>query len=427
MKKKIIVRGPALSRSGYGEQCRFALRALRSREDVLDIYILNTNWGKTSWLSADDEERQWIDSMLIKTNMLLQQTNNKPQFDVSLQVTIPNEWERMAPINIGYTAGIETTKIAPQWIEKSMIMDHIITISNHSKNVYNSTSYQATNNKTGEQIDDFSNKIPVTVVNYPVRQFDKVELDLDFDTEFNFLAVAQWGPRKNMDRLLKWFLQEFSDKEVGMVLKTFGANSATPDEQHTYEAISKILKNYPDRKCKVYLIHGEMSGAELNSLYNHPKIKCLATLTHGEGFGLPIFEAAYNGLPVIAPGWSGQCDYLYMPQKNKKGRRTKMKAKFTPVSYRLGTVPENAVWDGVIQADSQWCYPEEKSYKNALNDVYKNIKAKEKEAKQLQKWILENFTEEGKYKEFVDCILKYVPANKEEIDWNHQISQMQVL
>tara|TARA_B100000424_G_C22935340_1_gene497714 strand:- start:1144 stop:2427 length:1284 start_codon:yes stop_codon:yes gene_type:complete len=427
MKKSIIVRGPALSRSGYGEQCRFALRALRSREDVLDIHIVNTNWGQTSWISADDEEREWIDSILIKTNMLLQQTQGNPSFDVSLQVTIPNEWEKMAPINIGYTAGIETTKIAPQWVEKSMLMDHIITISNHSKNTYNSTSYQVTNNQTGETIPNFSNKVPITVVNYPVRNFENVELDLDFDTDFNFLAVAQWGPRKNMENLLHWFLQEFSDKEVGMVLKTFGANSATPDEQYMLETLSRQLKRYPDRKCKVYLIHGEMSGAELNSLYNHPKIKCLATLTHGEGFGLPIFEAAYNGLPVIAPGWSGQCDYLYMPEKSKKGKRTKMKAKFTSVSYKLGPVPQNAVWDGVIQADSQWCYPEQQSYKNALNDVYKNIKAKEKQAKQLQKWILENFTEEGKCKEFVDCILKYVPINKEEIDWNHQISQMQVL
>ena len=359
--------------------------------------------------------------------MLLQKTNRKPNFDASLQVTIPNEWERMAPINIGYTAGIETTKIAPQWVEKSMIMDHIITISNHSKNVYNSTSYQATNNQTGEKVDNFKNNTPITVVNYPVREFDEVDLDLDFDTDFNFLAVAQWGPRKNMERLLHWFLQEYSDKEVGMILKTFGANSATPDEQQTYETISNLLSSYSDRKCKVYLIHGEMSGAELNSLYRHPKIKCLATLTHGEGFGLPIFEAAYNGLPVIAPGWSGQCDYLYMPEKSKKGRRTKMKAKFTSVNYQLAPVPEYAIWEGVIQADSQWCYPEEQSYKNALNDVYKNIKAKEKQAKQLQKWIVENFKAEDKYKEFVDCILKYVPVNKEEIDWNHQVSQMQVL
>ena len=33
-KKKIIVRGPAMSLSGYGEQCRFALRALREYDEI---------------------------------------------------------------------------------------------------------------------------------------------------------------------------------------------------------------------------------------------------------------------------------------------------------------------------------------------------------------------------------------------------------
>ena len=36
MKKKILVKGPVLSQSGYGEQARFALRALKSREDLFD-------------------------------------------------------------------------------------------------------------------------------------------------------------------------------------------------------------------------------------------------------------------------------------------------------------------------------------------------------------------------------------------------------
>ena len=62
MKKKIILKGPVLTRSGYGEQSRFALRALRSREDLYDIYIQPLQWGRTSWIAQQDEEREYIDN-----------------------------------------------------------------------------------------------------------------------------------------------------------------------------------------------------------------------------------------------------------------------------------------------------------------------------------------------------------------------------
>ena len=112
MKKKIFVRGPVLSQSGYGEQARFALRALRSRQDIFDIYVAPIPWGKTGWVWEDNEFRQWMDSRIVETQLLIQQKQMHP--DISLQVTIPNEFERLCPVNIGYTAGIETTKVAPQ-------------------------------------------------------------------------------------------------------------------------------------------------------------------------------------------------------------------------------------------------------------------------------------------------------------------------
>ena len=67
--KKIIVRGPALSRSGYGEQTRFALRCLRASKDY-DIHIINTDWGKTSYISCDDEEFRWIEHKMLTTKCI---------------------------------------------------------------------------------------------------------------------------------------------------------------------------------------------------------------------------------------------------------------------------------------------------------------------------------------------------------------------
>ncbi len=129
MRKKILVKGPILSRSGYGVQSRFAIEALKSRPDLFDIYVQNLNWGHTGQIS--DSTRKWVDETTLKTGMYRQQGGT---FDVALQITIPNEFEKMAPVNIGYTAGIETNKVAPEWIAKTNeIMDKVIVVSRHSK------------------------------------------------------------------------------------------------------------------------------------------------------------------------------------------------------------------------------------------------------------------------------------------------------
>ena len=115
-KAKILVKGPVLTRSGYGEQARFALRALKSRLDLFEVYIQPIIWGQTSWIFDIDEERKWMDERIEDTIHYIQ---NGGVFDMSLQVTIPLEFEPMAPINIGYTAGIETTKVAYPWLIKN--------------------------------------------------------------------------------------------------------------------------------------------------------------------------------------------------------------------------------------------------------------------------------------------------------------------
>ena len=82
MKKKVFVRGPVLSQSGYGEQSRFALRALRSREDLFDIFIQPTAWGQTGWIWKNDEFRQWMDEKITLTQVLIHKQQFAP--DISL-------------------------------------------------------------------------------------------------------------------------------------------------------------------------------------------------------------------------------------------------------------------------------------------------------------------------------------------------------
>ena len=73
MKQKIIVKGPVLSQSGYGEQARFALRALRTKEDLFDIFIVPIAWGQTGWVWEVSEFRQWMDQRILETQLKLQE------------------------------------------------------------------------------------------------------------------------------------------------------------------------------------------------------------------------------------------------------------------------------------------------------------------------------------------------------------------
>lgn len=412
MKKKILVRGPVLSRSGYGEQTRFALRALRAFEEKIDIFIIPTSWGKTGWVWEESKEREWMDERIKQTAIY---ANQGGKFDASLQVTIPNEWEKLAPINIGYTAGIETTKVAPQWIEKSYLMDKIIVTSNHAKQVYEDTTYEATDRDTGQVYKDFRCQTPIEVVNYPVREIGEANgLGIELETDFNFLISSQWGPRKNIDNTIRWFIEEFHDQEVGLVAKLNWHNDSINDRIGTERRLKHLLSQYEERKCKIYLLHGSLTDQEMANLYTHPKIKAFVSLTHGEGYGLPLFEAAYHGLPIIAPDWSGHVDFLYMPVKDKKTKKEKMKSMFTKVDYQLGPIPQEAVWDGVIQADSMWCYSDQGSYKMKLREMKNKYEHKKSQASKLQKWILENFEASKMYEKFFEALKKECDILDEE-------------
>ena len=411
MRKKVIVRAPVLTRSGYGEHGRFVLRALREREDLFDVYIVPISWGQTGWLAEDTEERRWIDQKIKETAIY---ANQGGQFDVSLQVTIPNEWISMAPVNIGITAGIETTKVSPVWIEKANFMDKIITISEHSKNTFADTVYHGNNKETGQPM-TLKLERPIDIMHYPVKTYDSLpDISLDLEPDFNYLLVAQAGPRKNVENTIRWFVEENFDQNVGLVVKLQIKSGCVLDRLHSNQMLEGLLKKYPasERKCKVYLLHGDMSDAEIHSLYVHPKIKCLVSATHGEGFGLPLFEAAYSAMPVIAPGWSGQCDFLYAPfqgSTKKKKKKSGRHPYFAEVEFDIVPVHPSAVWDGVLEKDSMWCEPKEGSFKMRLRQVRKNYDKWKKKASALQGWILKNFEEKEMYKRFLDSAFGKLP------------------
>ena len=135
------------------------------------------------------------------------------------------------------------------------------------------------------------------------------------------------------------------------------------------------------------------------------------------GFGLPLFEAAYSKLPVVAPGWSGHMDFLVDEDK---------KEHFYNVSFDIQPVPAEAVWEGVITKESMWAYPREQSAKEKMRECYEDMISENPDsiaagAAEYSDALERKFTTERMYAEFVDAVV-----DKEEYDVEEWLSGLNV-
>ena len=210
-----------------------------------------------------------------------------------------------------------------------------------------------------------------------------------------------------MGNTIRWFVEEFYNEEVGLVLKSNIQKNCLLDRAKLHHDLTQFLEGAgSDRKCKIYLLHGDMTDEEMHALYLHPKIKAFVALPHGEGYGLPIFEAAYSGLPVVATGWSGQLDFLVDPDG---------KEHFYNVDYDLQPVQDEVVWDGVIIKESMWAYPKEASAKKQLRLCYLNIQnGTGQNTAEYAATLRERFEEEALYKNFVSQIEYFIVDEEDE-------------
>tara|TARA_R110002074_G_scaffold32021_10_gene89587 strand:- start:1369 stop:1830 length:462 start_codon:yes stop_codon:yes gene_type:complete len=133
-------------------------------------------------------------------------------------------------------------------------------------------------------------------------------------------------------------------------------------------------------------------------------MKAIINIAHGEGFGIPLLEAASYGLPIVTITWGGQLDFICKP--NKKGKRVPLVSK---VDYDMKNVQPEAVWEGVIQADSMWAFAREASYKRAIREILTKEKHFKQQADVLRKYVLKTFTEEAYAQGLVDNIMRHFP------------------
>ena len=241
MKELLVYQGPVSSRSGYGDHARDVLRSFIEM-DRFDIKVVDTPWGSCPRNALSKEKDKDIFDLFLRHSL-----GRKP--DVFVQVTIPSEFNPAGKFNIGVTAGIETTLVHQNWLIGMNKMDLNIVPSNHSKDVFESTTYEMFDeNKNAKGILKSEKPIEVLFEGADLSIFDsKIPIPSEInDTlsqikeEFNFLFVGHWlqgdlgHDRKDIGMLIKTFCETFAGpgKKPGLILKTSSATFSVIDREN---------------------------------------------------------------------------------------------------------------------------------------------------------------------------------------------------
>jgi len=410
----VVVSCPIDTFSGYGSRSRDVVRALMKSEKY-DVKILSQRWGNTPYGALDEnkpEEKQMLDAII--------PTPLQRQPDVWIQISVPDEFQKIGKFNIGITAGIETDLCDVRFIQGANNMDLILGSSNHSLLALKNSQYEQ-KNQAGQVVGVVKLETPTDVLFEGIdlekyfyiepKDLPKTELVESLDTideQFCFLFVGHWlrgaigEDRKNTGLLLKTFLETFkgAKKKPALIMKTMTGPASIMDRDEVLRKINEVRKSVGGDLPNVYLIHGEIDDADMNHLYNHPKVKAMVNLTKGEGFGRPLLEFTQSKKPVIASNWSGHLDFL--------------KAEFTSlVPGEVKLVHESVVQDRLILKDSKWFQFEIGFAQLLLKDYVNSYKGYAEKGKRLGYHCKTNFSFEKMQEKLEEIMDKNAPKKVE--------------
>jgi glycosyltransferase involved in cell wall biosynthesis len=399
----LLFRGPVKTRSGYGAHSRDLLQALYEM-DLFEIKIDSCMWGSTPMTALEDNLfHKWIESNIVS------QLEKTP--DIYVQVTVPNEFQRVGKFNIGITAGIETTIAPKDWIDGCNRMDLIITTSTFSKDVLLQTVYNENEKNTGKLIKQhkIERQIEVLFEGVDTKIYNNVynNIDIDIKEDFAYLFVGHWlkgdtgQDRKDVGMLIRCFAESFKDVEdrPALILKTSSASFSIKERESFRKKIEGLVSGF-ENPPSIYLLFGDLTNDEMNNLYNHPKVKSMVTITKGEGFGRPLLEFTMTGKPVIASNWSGHKDFLPMD-------------KSIMIGGKLTEVHESAV-DTFILKDSKWFTANYNEVSEVFKLVYKDYDKFLEKSMMLGDENKEKFSMEKMKEKFKDIINPFSIQPKEQ-------------
>jgi glycosyltransferase involved in cell wall biosynthesis len=232
----------------------------------------------------------------------LNKNHHNPDLDLcyTLPRNFPARFKKKSRLKMAIY-NYETSHMPEMWLKNIKFVDYVLPSSNFSKEVFINSGWP-------------EEKCIVVPHGINIKDYeDRTKYKLTSNKKFKFLNVSIAHYRKNIDLLVDAYYSAFSgDDDVCLVIKT---KLALPNrklyrfECNVAQQIIGVQKKYLSNGHKLPQI--EIVQDRLDSmvpLYN--SCDALVSASSAEGFGLPLLEGLASDMIIIAPGCTGQLDFL---------------------------------------------------------------------------------------------------------------------
>ncbi len=303
---------------------------------------------------------------------------NRPvDYDVVLLHLLPElypRWIEREPGKkyVGYLAW-ETDKIPVHWPRILERLDLVLVPSTWNKQVLEASGLAT----------------PVVVIPHILQEWKQpVELWPRANGLYVFYTIGAWTHRKSMYLTLQSYLEAFDRSDPTLLVIKSGRQDLTKFVTRRYvarfmrtfgtvgRAVRKMRRNYR-HAARVLVETRDLSEARIFGL--HRRGDCYVAICRAEGWGLPAFEAAGQGNPVIMTNYGGQLDFLPRDLSYL-------------VDYRM--IPVNAgIFERFYQPDQNWTEPDKDHAIRTMRKVFENQPAAREKGRELQGYVHEHFSE----------------------------------